>query len=174
VKKQINQLTKLRGLGKVLATRFVESGLDSYEKIVAAGAEGLAKIKGINPETAAAIIRQAAELTGDTQSKKDKKEEQLKGVAASLKDQIKGIATDVNKRFKEDLAGKIGKKVEKEIKKVILSLEKAETKLRTRSKKAAKGLAKAEKRLTGLHEADLKKVCKGLQRARQSLKKVTA
>ena len=140
--KQINQLTKLRGLGKVLATRFVESGLDSYDKIVAAGEEELAKIKGINPQTAAAIIRQSTELAADTLSKKEKKEEQLKEVAASLKDQIKGIATDVNDRFKEDLAGKIGKKVEKEIKKVILSLEKAETKLRTRSKRSREGWPK--------------------------------
>jgi flagellar hook-basal body complex protein FliE len=169
-----NQLIKLRGVGKVLATRLVESGLDTYEKIAAAGEAELKKIKGINPNNVAGIIRQAAELTPEKQSKKDKKEEQLKELAASLKNQVKSISTDIHDRFKEDLAGKVGKKVEKEIQKIMVSLEKAETRLRTRSKKVAKGLVQAEKRLAGVQEAGLKKVRKALQGARQSLKKVTS
>ena len=174
MEKLVKQIMKLRGVGKVLATRLVESGLDTYEKIASAGEAELNKIKGINPNNIAGIIRQSAELTPDKQSKKDKKEEQLKELAASLKNQVNNIATDVNDRFKEDLAGKIGKKVEKEIKKIMVSLEKAETRLRTKSKRVAKGLVQAEKRLAGVQEAGLKKVRKALQGARQSLKKVNA
>jgi hypothetical protein len=174
VEKQEKELMKIRGVGKVLATRFVESGLDSFEKIVAAGEAELLKIKGIHPNNIAGILRQATELTSDKQSKKDKNEELLKELAASLKTQVKGIATDIHDRFKEDLAGKIGKKVEKELLKIMSTLEKAETKLRTKSKKTAKGLAKAEKRLAGVEEAGLKKVRKALRGARQSLKKVTS
>jgi len=174
MEKQVKELMKIRGVGKVLATRFVESGLDSFEKIVTAGKTELAKIKGIQPNNIAGIIRQSAELAPDKQSKKDKKEVLLKERASSLKTQVEDIATNVHNRFKEELDGKIGKKIEKEIQKIMSSLEKAETKLRTKSKKAAKGLTKAEKRLAGVTDAGLKKVRKALQGARQSLKRVTS
>jgi hypothetical protein len=174
VEKPVQQLMKIRGVGKVLATRLVESGLDCYEKIVAAGEAELKKIKGIYPNSIASIIRQSAELAPDKQSKKDKKEAHLKELAASLKNQVSSIATDVHERFKEDLACKFGKKLEKEIQKVMVSLEKAETKLRTKSKKAAKGLVQAEKKLVDMEEAGLKKVRKALQGARKSLKKVSS
>jgi hypothetical protein len=45
---------------------------------------------------------------------------------------------------------------------------------RTKSKKAAKGLVQAEKKLVDMEEAGLKKVRKALQGARKSLKKVTS
>lgn len=73
VEKQLTQLLKIRGVGKVLASRFVEAGLDSCEKIVTAGASELAKIKGVKANAIAGIIRQAMELAPDKQSKQEKK-----------------------------------------------------------------------------------------------------
>ena len=35
------ELTRLRGVGENLAARFLEAGIDSFEKVVAAGGEGL-------------------------------------------------------------------------------------------------------------------------------------
>jgi len=172
MKKKLNKLMKLRGVGDVMARRLVESGFDSYEKVAAAGEEGLFKIKGMNPRAVPTIVSQAAEMMTDSQTGKIKREEELKQNAALLKERVQGVAVDVRDRFNEDISGKIGKKVEKEIVKVIVSLEKVETKLRTRSKRAAKGLAQAEKRLDGLQEAGLKKIRKGLQKARKSLKRV--
>jgi hypothetical protein len=174
MKKRVNKLIKLRGVGAVLAKRLAESGLDNYEKVVAAGEDGLMKIKGMNPRAVPGIISQAAEMVADSLAGKGKREEELKQVAASLKERVQGVAIDVRDRFSEDIAGKMGKKFEKEIVKVISSLEKVETKLRTRGKRAAKGLSKAEKRLEGLQEAGLKKIRKGLQKARKSLKRVLA
>lgn len=174
MKKQVNKLTKLRGVGDVLAKRLVESGLDDYEKIAAAGEEGLLKIKGMNPRAVTAILSQAVEIAANSRSGKSKREEELKQAAVLLKQRVQGVAVDVRNRFNEEIAGKMGKKVEKEILKVISSLEKVETKLRTRGKRAAKGLTKAEKRLEGLQEAGLKKIWKGLQKARKSLKRVLA
>lgn len=174
MEKQLTQLLKIRGVGKVLASRFVEAGLDSCEKIVTAGASELAKIKGVKANAIAGIIRQAMELAPDKQSKQEKKAAQLKELAASLKSQVAGIATDVHDRFAEDLAGKLGQKVEKELQKFMATLEKTETKLKTSGKKAARGLSGAEKKLAVVEEAGLKKIRKALKGARQSLKKITA
>ncbi|KAF0219983.1 MAG: hypothetical protein FD174_1707 [Geobacteraceae bacterium] len=74
--------------------------------------------------------------------------------------------------FKEEIAGKTGRNVEKEILKAVTSLEKA--KLAKRVKRAGKGLAKAEKRLAGLVDSGLKGVGKGLKKARKSLKRIYA
>jgi hypothetical protein len=100
--------------------------------------------------------------------------EELKRQAASLKEQVQDIALGVRDRFKEEVAGKGGKKVEKGILKVITSLEKVEGKLESRVKKAGKGLAKAKKRLEGLADAGFNRVGKGLKKARKSLKRVFA
>ncbi|HEY6006972.1 MAG TPA: helix-hairpin-helix domain-containing protein, partial [Geobacteraceae bacterium] len=83
-------------------------------------------------------------------------------------------ALSVRDRFGAEAAGKCGKKVEKEIVKLIDSLEMVEGKLESRPKRADKGLGKAAKRLSGLADADLKGVRKGLKRARKSLKRVSA
>ncbi len=172
MKKQINRLMKLRGVGDVLSIRLLEAGIDSYEKIAAVGKEGLLKIKGMNPRAVPGILTQAEEFVADMQAGKSRREEELNQAAIALRERVQGVAVDLKDRFGADIAGKMGKKVEKEIMKMIVSLEKVEAKLTPRGKRAAKGLAKAEKKLDGLHEAGLNKVRKGLQKARKSLKRV--
>ena len=173
MKKQMNKLIKIRGVGEVLAKRLVEAGLESYEKIAAAGEERLLNIKGMNPRAVPGILIQSEQMLAEVQAGKSRKEEELKQSAQALREHVQGIAVDLRDRFSADLAGKMGKKVEKDIMKVILSLEKVETKLQSSSRKrTAKGLAKAEQRLGGLEGADLNKARKGLQKARKSLKKV--
>jgi Holliday junction resolvasome RuvABC DNA-binding subunit len=170
----MNELQKLKGVGKVLAQRLVETGYDTFAKVAAAGEEGLKKIPGINPRMVRAIVTQAGELAGEAEKSRAKRVEELKQRAASLKAQVQGIALGVRDRFKDKVAGKAGKKVEKEIVKVITSLEKVEGKLESRLKKAGKGVAKAEKRLESLTSAGLKGINKGLKKARKSLKMVFA
>ena len=174
MKKQISRLMKLRGVGDVLASRLVEAGIDSYEKITAAGEEGILKIKGMNPRAVPGIIKQAEEFIAKLQAGKCRRDEELKQTALALREHVQGVAVDLKDRLNADIAGKMGKKVEKEIVKMIVSLEKVEAKLVTRGKRAAKGMAKAEKRLDGLQEAGLNKVRKSLQKARKSLKRVLA
>ena len=96
----------------------------------------------------------------------------MRQAALVLRQNLQGVAVDLRERFREDLGGKIGKKVESEIIKVNVSLEKVEAKLLKRGKKGAKGIAKAEKWLEGLQDAGLSRVRKGLQKARKSLKRV--
>ena len=172
------ELQKLKGVGIVLSHRLVEAGYDSFAKIAAAGEDGLKKIQGINPRAVRSIIAQASEMTGEMteDAKKSKAEKigELKQRAACLRCHVQELALSVRDRFAGKAADRAGKKVEQEFVKVISTLETLEGNLETRIKKAAKGLAKAEKRLAGLTSSSLKGVGEGLKKARKSLKNVYA
>jgi hypothetical protein len=174
MKRAEKELQKLKGVGEILSRRFAEAGYDTFAKVAAAGAEGIRKVPGINPRLAQSIVDQAGELAADAEKGRARKVEELKQRALSLKEQVQGIALGVRDRFKEEVAGKAGKKVEKELLKVITSLEKVEGKLESKVKRAGKGLTKAEKRLEGIADAGLKGVGKGLKKARKSLKRIFA
>ncbi len=172
MKQSMKELQKLKGVGEVLARRFVEAGHDTFVKVVAAGEEGLRKIQGLNPQMVRPILDQAEELINEAKKSRTEKVEELRQKAAALKVQVQEIALGIRDRFKDEVAGKLGRKLEKEIVKVISSLERVEGTLEGKLKKAGKGLVKAEKRLENLAEAKLKGVGKGLKKARKSLKKV--
>jgi uncharacterized protein YaaN involved in tellurite resistance len=156
----------------VLAKRFLDAGYDTFAKIAAAGEEGLKKIPGVNPRMLSGIVAQAAEFAQEAAQMRTRKVAELKQRVSGLKAQVQDIAVHVRDRFGEEVAGKTGKKVEQEILKVITSLERAEEQLENRLKKAGKGLAKTEQRLTVLAEDSLKGFGKGLKKARKSLQKV--
>jgi Helix-hairpin-helix domain len=172
MKKKLNELKQLKGVGEVLSRRLAEAGYDTLAKVVAAGEEGLKKIQGINQRMLPAILEQAGQLAGEGRITKTQKVAELKRHAASLKEQVQGVALRVRENFQDELAGKTGKRVEKQIMKVIASLEKVEGKLETRVKKAGKGMEKAGKSLSILAAAGLADIGKGLKKARKSLKKV--
>ena len=172
MKQSIKELQRLKGVGEVLSQRFVEAGHDTFAKIAAAGEDGLKKIQGLNPRMIQPILAQAREMIDEAQKSKTEKVQELKQKTDSLKVQVQNIALSMKDRFKDEVAGKVGKKLEKDIVKVISSLEKVEDKLESKVKKAGKGLIKAEKRLANLAEAELKNVGKGLKKARKSLKRI--
>ncbi|HEY6008277.1 MAG TPA: helix-hairpin-helix domain-containing protein, partial [Geobacteraceae bacterium] len=58
-------LQQLKGVGEVLSGRLVDAGYDTFAKVAAAGEEGLAKIRGINPRMLGSIVAQAGELAGE-------------------------------------------------------------------------------------------------------------
>lgn len=166
------ELQELKGVGEVVSRRLLEAGYDTFGKIAAAGEDGLRKIKGINPRIIPSLLAQAGELAGQAGKSKALLVDELKGKAVALKLQVHDMAGTVRDRFKDELTGDAGRKVEKEILKVLSSLEKVEGKLQTNVKRAGKSLAKAEKRLADLADAGLKNIGKGLKKARKSLKKV--
>ncbi len=49
MKQAVHELRKLKGIGKVLAKRFIEAGYDTPGKIAHASIEDLGKIPGVNP-----------------------------------------------------------------------------------------------------------------------------
>jgi nucleotidyltransferase/DNA polymerase involved in DNA repair len=174
MKHEAKQLKKLRGIGEVLARRFFEAGYDTVAKVASADVEDLKKIPGVNPRMLQHIVAQASMLSEEAAKSRDEKIEELKRQAASMKTQINDLAVDVRDRFREEISGKAGCKVEKEIRKFVLSLERVEGKLESSAKKAGKGLAKAESRIAGLAEGGLKDIAGKLKKARKSLKRVYA
>lgn len=166
----MKELQQLKGVGKVLSKRFIDAGYDSFAKIAAAGEEGLRKIQGVNPRMIGSIVAQAVALSAETVKSKALKTEELKLRAASLKEQVQSIALSVRDRFTEEVTGKRGRKLEREIVKLVDALEKVEGRLETRVKRAGKVLLKVEGRLEGLTVSGLRKVAKGLKKARNSLK----
>ncbi|MDD2336202.1 MAG: helix-hairpin-helix domain-containing protein [Geobacteraceae bacterium] len=165
----IKKLTRLRGVGLVLATRLKDSGLDSFEKIVDAGVDDLRKIRGINPRVIPSILAQAAEMIAE---ETEKIAGNLHDRASILSSRVQDLAQTVHKRFGEELKGKAGKKVEKEIHKIVGFLDSPS--LKKRKNKVVKGLAKAEKRLSIAEDAGLKKIRKCLKRTRKSLGKISS
>ena len=174
MKRTVAELQRLKGVGDVLSRRLVDAGLDTYARIVEAGEEGLAKIRGLNPRMVASIVAQARELADEAKLDRAERVAALKQQAHALREQVQTIALSVRDRFGAEAAGKLGRKVEKELVKMITSLEMLEGKLEGRVKKAGKRLVKAEKRLAGLADSGLKGVGKGLKKARKSLKRVYA
>jgi putative lipoic acid-binding regulatory protein len=172
MKQSTDELQKLKGVGKVLAGRLVAAGYDTSAKVAAAMEDDLRKISGINPRFIPAMITQAAGLAAESENGRARKVEELKQLAASLKEKVQEIALSVRDRFKDEIVGKGGRKLEKEIVKVVSSLEKVEQRMESKVKKSGKGLVKAERRLEGLTEAGLKKVDTGLKKARKSLKRI--
>lgn len=174
MKKSMKELKKIRGIGEVLAKRLVDAGHDSYEKLHALGEEGLRAVKGINPRAVESILSQAAELAESKGKERSRRVEELRAASATLRTQVEEIARSVRDRFAGELQGQGGKKLEKQVAKIMTSFEKVEGTLEKRAKRAAKGLAKAEQRLAGLVDASLKEAEKGVRRARKSLKRILA
>ena len=170
--KREKELQKLKGVGEILAKRFVTAGLDTFAKIVEAGETGLEKIKGVNPRFIPSIISQAKTLAGEVDKDRQQKVEALRQHAALLKKRLQDMPLQLKERFQAELAGKTGRKVEKELLKALAAVEKLESKLGKRVKKTSKGLVRAEERLITLADARFKDVGKGLKKARKSLRKV--
>jgi hypothetical protein len=166
-----NELQRIKGIGTVFAKRFLEAGYDTFAKIAAAGEEGLRTIQGMNAQMARSILSQARELAGEVDKTRTAKMGELTQKAASMAKQVQDIALDVQKRFQKEAAGKRGRKVKKEIAKILIFLEKAKGNLQTKVKRNSKVLDKAEKKLVGLTDTGLKGLEKGLRKARKSLKK---
>lgn len=166
----IKKLMQLRGVGHTLATRFKDSGLDSFDRIVAAGEEELKKIKGINPRAISSILAQAAEMSAKAS---EQAVHLVRDRAATLCGRVQEIAEDARQRFGEEMKGKTGKKVEKEILRIAGSLQDASQKLKKKKKRAVKVFAKVEKRLAAAEETGLKDLRRSLKRTRKSLKKIS-
>ena len=56
---QVDRLAELPGVGEKLASRLVDAGLDSYQKLAEASDEVLVRVEGIGPKTAQKLIEAA-------------------------------------------------------------------------------------------------------------------
>jgi recombinational DNA repair ATPase RecF len=173
MKKSLQELQKIKGVGEILAKRFIKAGYDSFDRVAAAGAEGLKTIQGINQQAIPVIIQQAAALAAEISAERAKKIAELKSAAAELRKQVDGIGETFRTRAGEELQGSIGKRIEAELHKMAAALEKAEQKLEKRVKRSGKSLVKAGKRLSGITaETEAAALGSTLKKARKSLKRI--
>ena len=164
-------LQRLKGIGSILAKRLYDAGFDSFTKIAQAGEEGLKKVRGISPRAVTSILEQAKQLSDAPQPGRQEREDAVKKQLAEVREKIETLAHSTRDRFQKDLAGRSSKKLTADLVRIEDALVKIDGGGRKRSKRAGKALIKAEKRVVGLEDASLKKVRKGLKRARKAVLK---
>jgi len=67
MREQMKELQELKGIGKVLSRRLVESSYDTIAKVAAAEKKGLERIEGMNPQKVQSIVTQARKMTGEVE-----------------------------------------------------------------------------------------------------------
>lgn len=169
--KKAADLQQLKGVGRVLSKRLQEMGLDSLEKIAQADEEVLKKISGINPRMVPSILQQAKALSGAPSAATEERAEAMRRLLSEVKGKVETLVDVTRQRFPDDLTGKHGKKISRDLGRIVDALEKIGSYGKKRCKRAGKALEKAEKRVEGLQEASLRKVHKGLKKARKTVLK---
>ena len=167
----VEDLMQLKGVGRVLGKRLFDAGFDSFAKIGQASEEDLKKVRGIAPRNVASILAQASELSKLDHSDKQAREEALQQRLSEVKVQLQSLAGTTRVRFQDQLAGKAGKKLSTDLVRIEDALERVHDGGKKGAKRAGKALAKAQKRVEGLEVASLKKVRKGLKKARKAVLK---
>ena len=166
-----DDLLQLKGIGSILVKRLQDAGLDSFAKIAEAGEDGLKKVRGINPRKTGSILEQAKQLSEVAHAGRQERAEALQQRLSEIKSKVQTVAEATRDRFQEALAGKCGKKLSCDLVRIEDALERLKDGGKKSSKRAGQALAKAQKRVEGLEEASLKKVRKGLKRARKAVLK---
>ena len=174
MKKDSNELQKIKGIGELLSKRLIEAGYDTFDKIAAAGEAGLRKIRGLDRLPVKPIIDQATALAQENDNKQARKVKDLKAATVTIRGQLGSLARRVKDRFGDQLTEKSREKIEKQLLRMTATLDKVKDKLESRAKPAAKGLAKAKKRLAKIPHGttDPTKIIRGLKKARKYLKKI--
>jgi predicted flap endonuclease-1-like 5' DNA nuclease len=72
MKKAMEELQELKGIGKVLSRRLIEASYNTISKVAAAEEHGLRKIPGMNPQKVRTIVAQAREMTAEAEKSRPK------------------------------------------------------------------------------------------------------
>lgn len=162
-------LKQLKGVGMILGKRLYDAGFDSFAKIAQAGEEGLKKVRGVSPRTINSILEQSRQLAGLEHHEEGEKTGVMQQRVAELREKVETLAQTTRERFAEGMSGKCGRKLSADLIRMENALDHMHDFGKKRSKRAGKALVKAEKRVTGLEDASLKKVRKGFKRARKAV-----
>ena len=163
-------LQRLKGVGAILEKRLIEAGMDSYARIAKAGEEELKKVPGMSPRAVGSILEQAKLLAKSGEPRGVEREQAVKKQVSEVREKVQTLAQLARERFQEELSGKSGKKLSADLTRFEDALGRMDDG-GSKRKGAGKALVKAEKRVSGLEEASLKKLRKGLKRARKSVLK---
>lgn len=158
---------QLKGVGVILGKRLYDAGFDSFAKIAQAGEEGLGKVRGINTRHIQSILAQAKELAGMHEEQQKVPVQQMLIRVSEVREMVENLAQTTRDRFAEEMSEKCGRKLGSDLERIENALAQMQDFGSKRSKRAAKALKKAGKKVTGLEEASLKKVRKGFKKARK-------
>lgn len=158
------ELNRLKGVGIVLGKRLHDAGFDSFAKIAEAGEEGLKKVKGMSPRTIGSIVEQSRHLDKEQPGVMQRR-------VAEVRDKVETLAQKTRDRFGEEMSARCGRKISSDLNRIETALFQMHDFDKKGSKRADKALVKAEKRVTGLEDASLKKVRKGFKRAKKAVLK---
>ncbi|GAW66292.1 DNA-binding protein [Geoanaerobacter pelophilus] len=164
-------LKRLRGVGIVLGKRLFDAGFDSIAKIAEAGEEGLKKVRGVSPRAISSIVDQSRQLAGMSQHPGKGPEEVMQRRVAEVRGMVETLAEKTRDRFGQEMSKGCGKKISSDLNRIEMALLQMHDFGKKRSKRVDKALVKAEKRVTGLEDATLKKVRKGFKRAKKAVLK---
>ena len=164
-------LKQLKGVGMILGKRLYDAGFDSFSKIAQAGEEGLKKVRGISPRSIGTIVEQARQLAGMDDREETHAQETVQVRVTEVRERIETLAQTTRDRFSEKMSGKCGRKLAADLTRIEDALVQIHGFGEKRSKRAGKALVKAEKTVTGLEDASLKKVRKRLKRAKKAVLK---
>jgi hypothetical protein len=96
----------------------------------------------------------------------------MKGHIEELRGAIQEIAAEARERFPDELSGKAGHKLTRNMVAGLDALYAIEELLDKRPKRSRKALAKARKKIEGLADGDLITIRKGIKKARKALERV--
>lgn len=164
-------LQRLKGIGPVLAQRLCEAGVDSPEKLVALGEAGLKQLRGVNPRTVASILEQATALAQQPADHAAPNIEALQQSSLRIQQEVQRLVAAALANHGDQLTAKKAERLQTQMRKLLLGLEQANATLGARPRRAAKGLAKVEKRLGGLGDGGVKALTRGLKKARKPIKR---
>lgn len=72
MKKEMEELQELKGIGKVLSRRLIEASYNTVAKVAAAEENGLKRIQGMNPGKVRSIVSQARDMTAEAEKSRPK------------------------------------------------------------------------------------------------------
>uniref|UniRef100_C6E859 Helix-hairpin-helix domain-containing protein n=1 Tax=Geobacter sp. (strain M21) TaxID=443144 RepID=C6E859_GEOSM len=185
-------LKRLKGVGMVLGKRLYDAGFDSFAKIAETGEEGLKKVRGMSPRTISSIVEQSRQLAGtarhqetepadamqqdtepaDAMQQDTEPADAMQQRVTEVRDKVESLAEKTRDRFGEEMNERRGRKLSSDLNRIEMALLQMHHFGKKRFKRADKALIKAEKRVTGLEDASLKKIRKGFKRVKKAVLKV--
>ncbi|MBJ6800281.1 helix-hairpin-helix domain-containing protein [Geomonas propionica] len=165
---------RMKGVGPVLGKRLYDAGFDSFAKIAEAGEDGLIKVRGVNRRHIGSILEQARVLAGMELGDQQPPAQLMQQRVVGVREKVENLAQSTRDRFAGEMSEKCGRKLGADLEKIENALLQMHDFGNKRSKRIAKILNKAEKKVTGLEDAILKKVRKGFKKARKAVLKALA
>jgi len=164
-------LQQIDGISKVIATRLIEMGFDSLDKLAGADSDKLAGVAGLSRDAIPGILEQARHMQ-ESQLVQEASLSELTEDASKLKTEVERLVLNIRNRFDDSNVPKEHvKELRKEISRTLASLERVEAALSEQLRRLSKSLAKADEKISQVSDLGVEEVMSGLRKARKNIEK---